>query len=229
MTDNKMYFYSDVLGSRFDSIMNMYDVNKRIHIIFDRLLQNDDLNGKLLLDAGCGTGWFSTKAAARSARVFSMDLGSSLLNEVRRKCASARLAGSVLSIPFASDTFDYVICTEVIEHTPDPRGAVSELMRVVRPGGIVIITVPNKNWIFSLWVANILKIRPYEGFENWVTMKQLVKYAVASPAEIVEKGGFHIIPFILRATYGFIDIIDRYGKALYPFMVNIYIKVKKLS
>jgi len=228
MNKDRMYFYNDVLGSNFDSIMNMYDVNKRVRLIFDRLLKQD-IRDKLLLDAGCGTGWFSQRAVERGARVYSMDLGSNLLKEVEKKCNTKKIIGSVLSIPLNDNTFDYVISTEVIEHTPEPAKAVSELIRVARPGGIVIITVPNKNWKFSLWVANILKIRPYEGYENWVTMKQLVTYTDGSSVEVLDKGGFHIIPFIFRFTYGIIDYFDCYGRTIYPFMVNLYVKVRKLS
>ena len=49
---------------------------------------------------------------------------------------------SVLALPFTSETFDHAICTEVLEHVPEPAQALREIHRVVRPGGQVYITVP---------------------------------------------------------------------------------------
>jgi SAM-dependent methyltransferase len=52
------------------------------------------------------------------------------------------LVGDALRLPFTSEVFDRVIAAEVLEHIPDDRGAVSELARVVRPGGTLAVTVP---------------------------------------------------------------------------------------
>ncbi len=60
---DKLIFY-DSIAEQFDVLMNQYEVNKRLNIIFNRLL-SDDLNGKLVLDAGCGTGRFSAKLIER--------------------------------------------------------------------------------------------------------------------------------------------------------------------
>ena len=78
----KMYFYES-FADQFDSKMNMYDTNKRISVVYNELLI-EELTGKTLLDAGCGTGWFSKVACGRGADVTSMDLGPNLLNEVKK-------------------------------------------------------------------------------------------------------------------------------------------------
>ena len=54
--DSKMYFYEN-FAKHFDSVVNMYDTNKRVEVFFSELLY-EDLIGRKLLDAGCGTGWF---------------------------------------------------------------------------------------------------------------------------------------------------------------------------
>lgn len=172
MNDPKeMYFY-DGFADQFDQQINyMYDVRRRVELIFGELLPKN-LGGLRLLDAGCGTGWFSAEAVARGAQVVSVDVGLRLLDRVAQKCTSTkRLVGSVLELPFGRDTFDVVICTEVIEHTPNPGAAISELCRVVRPGGIVIVTVPNVLWKPMVVLANALGLRPYEGLENFVSFR----------------------------------------------------------
>jgi len=82
----KSYFYN-TFADQFDSKMNMYDTNKRLHIIFNQLLP-ESLKGKSVLDAGCGTGWFSKKAEEQGAKVTSLDIGYNLLRIVRNKCDS---------------------------------------------------------------------------------------------------------------------------------------------
>ena len=134
MTKDKMYFYEE-FADRFDEKMGRYEVEKRLRIIFSDLLAPRDLEGKQVLDAGCGTGLFSQAATNLGAQVTSMDIGQGLLAQVAKKCDTRRVVGSVLDLPFGSESFDVVISTEVIEHTPDPHRSVSELCRVVKKGG----------------------------------------------------------------------------------------------
>ena len=136
---DKMFFY-DRFASEFDSKVNMYDTNRRLEVVFNEFLLEENLNNKLFLDAGSGTGWFSKEAILRGANVYSLDVGENILAEVAKKCNSKRVIGSVLEIPFDDNYFDVALCTEVIEHTPDPRKAVNELARVTKKNGIILIT-----------------------------------------------------------------------------------------
>lgn len=54
----------------------------------------------------------------------------------------ANVEASVLALPFGDATFDGILCTEVLEHTPDPNLALSELGRIARPGAMLLLTVP---------------------------------------------------------------------------------------
>ncbi len=132
---NKMFFYESIATS-FDSLVNMYDTEKRVSVIFNELLPSK-IKGKKLLDAGCGTGWVSLEATKRGCLVTSLDLGPELLNEVKRKCETTRVIGSVLELPFPDNTFDLVVSTEVIEHVTSPTQAIKEMYRVLKPGGML--------------------------------------------------------------------------------------------
>ena len=171
--NSKMYFY-ERFAEEFDSTMNMYDTQKRLEVFYKELLV-EDIRGKNLLDAGCGTGWFSKKASDRGASVTSMDLGEKLLSKVKEKCNSTCVVGSVLQIPYNDNSFDIVVSSEVIEHVPDPHKALQELFRVLKPKGVLIISTPNKFWHFSLRIANCFKLRPYQGLENWSNWYQIQK------------------------------------------------------
>ena len=225
---DKMYFYES-FADEFDSKMNMYDTNKRVHVFFNEFLTKDELKDKSLLDAGCGTGWFSKAAFDRGAKVTSMDLGENLLAQVAKKCQSQKIVGSILDIPFPENTFDYVVSSEVIEHTPEPFKALSEIYRVLKPGGVMVISTPNKFWYWSLWVANKLNLRPYQGLENWSGYYQLKKETIKVGFRIEKQCGVHLIPFVHPATYPINNMFHKWNKLFGPLMVNIVIKAIKSS
>jgi 2-polyprenyl-3-methyl-5-hydroxy-6-metoxy-1,4-benzoquinol methylase len=193
--NDKMYFY-DKFANEFDSKMNMYDTNRRLDVFYNELLI-ENIEGKKLLDAGCGTGWFSKYAFDRKAIVTSMDVGENLLSQVAKKCDSERVVGSILEMPFEDNSFDIVVSSEVIEHTPDPLSAIVEIFRVLKPGGTVILSTPNRLWFFSVWIANKLKLRPYEGLENWVGWYQLKRKFNNTGFKIEKMKGVHLFPLFL--------------------------------
>jgi len=225
-TKDKMYFYES-FAEEFDSKMNMYDTNKRVQVFYNELLKDEDLNGKELLDAGCGTGWFSKGAAERGANVTSMDLGENLLEQVAKKCESKRVVGSILEMPFENEQFEYVVSSEVIEHTPDPYKALSESYRVLKPGGTLVLSTPNKFWFWTLWVANLFNLRPYQGLENWSWSGRLKREAKKAGFKEVKLVGVHIIPFVHPLTYPINNVFHNLNGLLGPLMVNIVIKAVK--
>ncbi|MCP4436356.1 MAG: class I SAM-dependent methyltransferase [Actinomycetia bacterium] len=111
--------------------------------------------GDLVLDMGAGAGRHSFECFRRGARVVALDYGFDELPPVRdlmwamkeageapREGLAACINGDALRLPFADDTFDHVICSEVFEHIPSDTDAMSELQRVLKPGGTLAATVP---------------------------------------------------------------------------------------
>ncbi len=100
--------------------------------------------GERLLEVGCGAG--HVLARFEGVTRFAIDLSSAMLARTKRRLAGqARLAQAFADgLPFASGSFDVVLCTEVLEHTADPAAVIAELMRVARPGARVIVSVPNE-------------------------------------------------------------------------------------
>lgn len=226
LRQKEMYFY-DWFADRFDDVMNMYDTKRRIEVIFEEFLEGSRLDGIRLLDAGSGTGWFSKCAMERGAQVTSLDVGMKILGKVAEKCLSDRVVGSVCDLNLKDGSFNVVLSSEVIEHTPSPRKAVQELCRVLKPGGVLLLTVPNRLWHFSVVLANALRIRSYEGYENWVGWLELKQWLREEGMVIEQCRGIHLFPFIPAWTNPLLRFLDRFGYALGPVMVNIAVKARK--
>jgi SAM-dependent methyltransferase len=113
--------------------------------------------GELLLDLGCGFGRHAFEGLRRGARVVACDMAVPELEQVRALFEAMTLAGEAppdgmavtvngdaTRLPFPDDTFDRVIASEVMEHIPDDVGALHELVRVLRPGGTIAVTIPSE-------------------------------------------------------------------------------------
>jgi SAM-dependent methyltransferase len=108
-------------------------------------------SGEKVLDAGCGEGRHCFGALERGAHVVGLDLDLAALrasaDSLRQRAAErgrlgALIHGNAFRLPFADGAFDKVICSEVMEHVHDYRGAARELARVTRPGGCLAVTIP---------------------------------------------------------------------------------------
>jgi SAM-dependent methyltransferase len=226
MADERAYFY-DTIADRFDTISNPYDTARRLEIVFDELLGRRQLCGVSVLDVGCGSGRFSAQAAARGARVTSLDIGLRLLACTRRRCDTRAVAADACALPIRDASFDLVISSECIEHTTDPLRAVREIHRVTRPGGSFLITVPNQLWHFAVTFAAAFRLRPFEGYENWVRWHQLRRAVSELGAEIESMRGFHLVPPLVPASWPLLRRADALGGALGPIMLNIALLARR--
>jgi SAM-dependent methyltransferase len=111
--------------------------------------------GDRVLDVGCGAGRHAFEAYRRGARVVALDLSEEDLPGVRGMLRAMELEaqtpsvaraqvirGDVLSLPLPDESFDRVIASEILEHVPEDHAAMAELARVLRPGGLLAVTVP---------------------------------------------------------------------------------------
>jgi ubiquinone/menaquinone biosynthesis C-methylase UbiE len=97
-----------------------------------------------LLEVGCGGGHVLQQFP--QARRTGIDLSASMLRRahIRLNGSAQLLRASADRLPFADGAFQVVLCTEVLEHVPDPSAVLRELMRVAAPGARVVISIPNE-------------------------------------------------------------------------------------
>ncbi|MFJ7911096.1 class I SAM-dependent methyltransferase [Kitasatospora sp. NPDC096204] len=111
--------------------------------------------GDRVLDLGCGGGRHAFECYRRGANVIALDQNAEEIAEVRKWFAAMEQAGeapegasavamegNALALPFEDEYFDKIIISEVMEHIPDDRGVLDEMFRVLKPGGLLAVTVP---------------------------------------------------------------------------------------
>ena len=110
---------------------------------FGKLVTANELRGKCL-NAGCGEGLYSEflESFKEITEISNMDLKLPSIPQQRTDPRHKAYQGSLTSIPFEDETFDACLCTEVVEHIEEDNLAISELARVLKPGGFLLISVP---------------------------------------------------------------------------------------
>ena len=116
--------------------------------------------GRTVVDLGCGAGLLGIPLAEAGARVVGVDLARQALEAGRRRGTTTflPLAGDLVRAPVRSEGADVVLLADVLEHLDDPRTAVSEAARLLRPGGALFV-----NTIARTLRARLLAITLGEG------------------------------------------------------------------
>jgi 2-polyprenyl-3-methyl-5-hydroxy-6-metoxy-1,4-benzoquinol methylase len=137
-----------------------------------------------ILDAGCGNGIDSVGLARRQFRVVAVDFSEAILREAEGNIASSGLADRVslrrenlVSLSFPDGSFDYVLCWGVLMHIPEVEKAISELTRVLKQEGILVISEANM-WSLQAVLVRAAKrllrrpgttmVKTPAGMECWV-------------------------------------------------------------
>jgi ubiquinone/menaquinone biosynthesis C-methylase UbiE len=116
---------------------------KRIQVIDEHV----SLQGKRVLDLGCGIGSYTEELAQRAQWVCGLDPLESNLQQFRKQIP--RIQGVGENLPFATASFDAITMIEVLEHTDSDVQVLRECFRVLKPSGVLILFVPNKLYPFE--------------------------------------------------------------------------------
>jgi SAM-dependent methyltransferase len=100
------------------------------------------------LDVGCGSGRTLDELARLGARASGVDTDPVCVRAAGERGHDAR-PGTATDLPYADASFDLVTCLDVLEHVPDDVGALAEMLRVTRPGGHLLLTVPAYQALWS--------------------------------------------------------------------------------
>jgi len=149
--------------------------------VLRRLVHRYALPEEPILDAGCGTGLNLRNLPPGSV---GLDINPRNAELIRARLPSHTVVlGDLEAMPFEDASFGTILCSEVLEHVPDPEVALAEIERVLRPGGILIGSVPAQSWIWHLRFLSSTCPRD-EPFHHEYTLAQVKPMLAAF--EIVE-------------------------------------------
>ena len=117
--------------------------------------------GRRVLEIGCSAGYLTHLFSRKADCVVGVDMNQGALTRARRRGRSSLVAcGNAEHLPFADGSFDAIVMLEVIEHTGSDVAAVTELRRVLKPGGVLILSTPHAGmfaWLDPYNVRQVLR------------------------------------------------------------------------
>lgn len=194
---------ADIWWDRNGEFKALHDINPvRLAYVCDRV----DLNGKQVLDVGCGGGLLSEGLAAAGGRVTGIDMVEASLMLAR---AHTRAGG--LGIDYRQTTaetlaekepgrYDVVVCMELIEHVPRPASILDACSRLVKSGGDVFFATVNRTWLSWLLVIvaaeHILGIvrKGTHAYGKLVRPEELKQWGQAAGLHFENLSGLRYIP-----------------------------------
>ena len=138
-----------------------YDLNEaRIHgNFFERIFHNRRLNfwlsavdykNKKVLDIGCNTGIVLIPLKEKGVDILGIDISISDIKKAKKSLSQKKLSekcvqvANAAKLPFKNNYFNVVLLSDILEHVTEPNIVAKEAIRVVKPNGIVLVTVPNE-------------------------------------------------------------------------------------
>lgn len=145
------------------------------------ILRGAKLTGNHLLDVGCGTG-AGQSAFAEFGTVFGVDFSQEALEFSGSRGLTLLAKANAEVLPIQAETVDAVVTLDTIEHVPDDAAALSEIARVLKPGGLLLMNVPAYMFLWS----------PHD-----VALMHQRRYTVSSARKVVARAGLKVE----RASY----------------------------
>ncbi len=141
--------------------------------------------GRTVIDLGCGGGLLSKFFVDAGARVAGIDVSRASLRVAQKRLAAGFAQGDVQRAPFADESADIVLLSDVLEHVDRPADAVAEAARILRSGGKCFVSTLNRTLrarVLGVWVAEGLGLVPRgtHDADMFVKPAELANWARAS-------------------------------------------------
>ena len=189
----------------------LHDINPLRLDYVDRIAS---LEGKKVLDVGCGGGILSESMAMRGARVTGIDMGETPLKVARlhamesgTKVDYQLISAEELAATHAGE-FDIVTCMEMLEHVPDPGSTIAACSALLKPGGLAFFSTINRNpksYLFAIigaeYVLNLLPKGTHD-FKSFIRPSELESWTRAADIKLKELIGMSYNPLTRQYSLG---------------------------
>lgn len=189
--------------------------------------------GMNVLDAGCGQGRHSFYCLTHDCSVFSTDLSGDELKAMKSLLVDRRknhkdvvgdamiFRSDIFKLPFSDESMDRIICAEVLEHLHEDEKGLKELVRVLKPGGKMAITVPT--WMTENMYKRLSReyFRTPGGHVRIFTQKELsrkIKSAGLNIYNVTYAHAFHTPYWVLKCIVGLHNDEARLPKYYHKFL-----------
>jgi 2-polyprenyl-6-hydroxyphenyl methylase / 3-demethylubiquinone-9 3-methyltransferase len=174
------------------------------------IAKHAELNGKRVLDIGCGGGLVSEALAQRGAKVSGIDLGSTAIEvatlhslqsglNIDYRCESAE-AHAANNAANNAGQYDVIVCLEMLEHVPDPLSVIRAASQLIKPNGHVFFSTLNrtlKSYVVAVlgaeYVMNLLP-RGTHTYDRFIKPSELARWARESALEVRDVAGIEYNP-----------------------------------
>lgn len=195
--------------------------------------------GKKVLEVGCGGGFYSLATAKSGCQEI-------ILTDVQQVCVRAAklnifehtgskadgIICDALYLPFRDESFDLVLCSDVIEHLDEDQAFLKQISRVLKKGGLSVVATQSQNSINYFLEATmqrkVLKRREWMGWDpthqRFYTPKSLSNVLCEADLKVVKIVGTYFIPYML--AYWLDRINGQFSKALYLLLRNFNDKLE---
>lgn len=167
-------------SSHFDAIAEVYDESLPAHVVEHYLTKRARFIAAQCpvgsgLDVGCGTGVLAERMAGLGLQMTGVDPSEGMLEIMRARTDTVTAVhGSATDLPFATGSFDVVFTVAVMHHIADPddvRAALAEMVRVVKPGGTIVIWDHNPRNPY--WSRLMARVPQDDGSERLIGEREL--------------------------------------------------------
>lgn len=192
--------------------LSQLDVTARLAVA-NRMVKAADIAASphpFLLDLGCGTGEGTSRIYAEGMTVIAADLSTEMVRTaVRRFSVLQGCVADAVNLPFESERFDIVQSLGVLEYIGPYERAVRELRRVLKPGGTLVISVPNRHSLFRrlhrlerFMTAPLRRLRAgRQGGTEWAVGFRHKQWGPAEAVSLLQASGFNVVD-VHFITYG---------------------------
>jgi len=175
-----------------------------------------DGQGKMALDVGCAYGFVKDLLDRLGYCAFGMDASRFAIRQGTKLRIDKLALSDISHLPFRASSFDLVTCFEVLEHVSDPKTALNELHRILKPRGILLMSTPSTGAIARL--IDLLTLEPFTSHISIKSVDEWTKLLFEASFLVIKTQPFLLLPVPPR-------LLDRYFTLECPFRLSSHTRL----